>query len=87
MYAGLFHKKTLQTLHELLMLSIVTLNCQVTKIVMNSGSQFSRIVINISKATSLLDYPCQLLKVIQNCKSIKTVKNDRKKLSINVIFS
>ena len=33
-------KKTLQ---ELRMLSSVTLNCQVTNIIMNSGSQFSEL--------------------------------------------
>ena len=34
-------ENNLKTLQELRMLSSVTLNCQVTKIVMNSGSQLS----------------------------------------------
>ena len=36
-------KKAKKTLQELLMLSSVTLNCQVTKSVMNSGSQLSEL--------------------------------------------
>ena len=34
---------TLKTAQELLMLSSVTLNCQVTKVVMNLGSQLSEL--------------------------------------------
>ena len=36
-----YEDETLKTSQELRMLSSVTLNCQVTKIVMNSGSQLS----------------------------------------------
>ena len=43
------YKKTSQ---ELRMLSNVTINCQITKIVMNSGSQIVRIVISVSNVTS-----------------------------------
>ena len=35
--------RILKTSQELRMLSSVTINCQVTKIVMNSGSQFSEL--------------------------------------------
>ena len=43
------------------MLSSVTINCQVTMIVMNSGSQFVRIVLSVSNFTSLQDclFKCQ----------------------------
>ena len=46
-------RKQFQASPELRMLSSVTLNCQVTKIVMNSGSQLSECVINVLKVTSL----------------------------------
>ena len=35
--------KSVQTSQELRMLSSVTINCQITKIVMNSGSQLSEL--------------------------------------------
>ena len=44
--ARVFAKKApvfLQTSQELRMLSSVTINCQITKIVMNSGSQLSEL--------------------------------------------
>ena len=38
------------------MLSSVTINCQVTKIVINPGSQLSDIVISVANVTSPYDY-------------------------------
>ena len=40
---GIVHKRNPKTSQELRMLSSVTINCQVTKIVMNSGSQLSEL--------------------------------------------
>ena len=65
------------------MLSSVTINCQVTMIVMNSGSQFVRIAISVSNVTSLQHclFNCQklskIVKIVKNChkKKIKIVKN------------
>ena len=50
-----------KTSQELRMLSSVTINCQVTMIVMNSGSQFVRISTSVSNVTSLQDclFNCQ----------------------------
>ena len=53
---------SVKTSQELRMLSSVTINCHVTKIVMNSGSQLSvLIVISVSNVTSLQDclFNCQ----------------------------
>ena len=74
------HKKTSQ---ELRMLSSVTINRQVTMIVMNSGSQFVRIAISVSNLTSLQDclfnsQNCQ--KIIKNCQLTQIVKNCRKNM-------
>ena len=41
-----------QTSQELRMLSSVTINCQVTKIVINPGSQLSDIVISVANVTT-----------------------------------
>ena len=49
--------KGAKTLQELRMLSSVTINCQVTKIVMNSGSQLSELqksaLLNVQRADLL----------------------------------
>ena len=57
----------IKTSQELRMLSSVTLDCQETKFVMNSGSQIVRIVISVSIVTSLQDCfkNCQICQISQ----------------------
>ena len=75
----LFRCPLLQTLQELWMLSSVTLNCQVTKIVMHLGSQLSELwsVSQMSHVSRIVHY-CQTVKsgkkcqnTINKCKSYK----------------
>ena len=46
------NKLPIKTSQELRMLSSVTINCQVTKIVINPGSQLSDIVISVANVTT-----------------------------------
>ena len=50
------------------MLSTVTLNCQVTKIVMNSGSQLSEL-----QSVSQMSQVCRIV-LVRNCE--RTIQND-----------
>ena len=61
-----------QTSQELRMLSSVTLKCQVTKIVMNSGSQLLELksVYQMSQVLGL-----SLSKIVRNCQDTKISQN------------
>ena len=57
---------SLKTLQELRMLSSVTLDCQVTKTAMNSGSQLSELSSESQKSLGLSKLP-EIVKVVRNC--------------------
>ena len=59
-------KMMMKTSQELRMLSSVTLDCQGTKIVMNSGSQLSELCLKSHKSLGLSELS-EMVKVVQNC--------------------
>ena len=61
--------KLSQTSQELRMLSSVTINCQVTKIVMNSGSQLSELSVSVSQMSLVSRIVFFIVKIILNGKS------------------
>ena len=64
---------SVQTSQELRMLSSITLNCQVTKIVMDLGSQLS--VSQMSQVSRIVIVIVQWSKLSKMVKIVKTVKN------------
>ena len=65
----------LENCEELRMLSSVTINCQITKIVMNSGSQLSELY-SMYKRSQV--FRIIIVKIIKNCKKCQ---NYKKKMS------
>ena len=57
---------SIKTSQELRMLSSVTLDCQVTKTAMNSGSQLSELSSESQKSLGLSKLP-EIVKVVTNC--------------------
>ena len=82
---GFMWGRVSKTSQELRMLSSVTINCQITKIVMKSGSQLSELY-SVSQMSSLQVCPSncqklsQLSKLSKNCpKLLKIAQNCHKK--------
>ena len=77
-------QRVLKTSQELRMLSSVTINCQITKIVMNSGSQLIvRIVISVSSVTSpriVFDFVAVV--VYQKSENLRKIWKSSKNLEI-----
>ena len=72
-----------KTSQELRMLSSVTLNCQITKIVMNPGSQLSELK-SVSQMSQVLGLS-KNLKIFQKSENLKNLKNQQKLICLKIL--